>query len=96
MVRVELLAITKEDKVDMEAESTRITTRAISPGLVSVGSYIHLIAEESSEASQEIASTCHHQSKDGGYDSSLLYGAFVFDGVEFLYHLRKAPGTQRC
>ena len=32
MVRVELEAMTKEDKVDMEADSTRITTRAMSMG----------------------------------------------------------------
>ena len=32
MVRVELEAITREDKVDMEADSTRITTREISRG----------------------------------------------------------------
>ena len=33
MVKVELEAITKEDKVDMEAESTNITTSAIKKGL---------------------------------------------------------------
>ena len=32
MVRVELEAMTKEDNVDIEADSTRITTRAISRG----------------------------------------------------------------
>ena len=32
MVSVELEAITSEESVDMEADSTRITTRAISSG----------------------------------------------------------------
>ena len=32
MVKVELDAITREESVDMDAESTRITTNAIRPG----------------------------------------------------------------
>ena len=67
-VKVELEASTREDRVDMEAESTRITTTAISTvgqprehggddGVIPVGRHqLRLVGEQPAEAAQEVAS----------------------------------------
>ena len=71
-VRVELEASTREDRVDMEAESTRMTTTAMSSigqsgehggddGVISVGRHVDLVGEEPPEAAQEVAAAGHQQ-----------------------------------
>ena len=82
---MELEARTREDRVDMEADSTRMTTTAMSisrqagehggdDGVVAVGGDVHLVGEQPAEAAQEVAAAGHDQGEEGGDDGALVDG----------------------
>ena len=53
------------------------------------------IAEESAETAEEVAPAGDDEGEEGRDDRTGLDGLFIFDGIELLDHLRKAPGTER-
>ncbi len=97
-VSVEEEARTREESVDMDAESTRMTTTPIkkvgergehrgNDGVVTAGREIDLIGKETAETAEEIAAARDDQRKQGRNDRPFGDG-LLFNGIELLHHLR--------